>query len=115
MKAIVDTGTSLIVGSPAVIGRIQNRLGNRQKIPCGEVASLPTLTFVIEGTNFPLTPDAYVLKVSQFGRTVCLAGFAETQFPPQLGEVVILGDSFLKEYYSIYDTGEERVGFAKAA
>ena len=114
VKGIVDTGTTFIVGSYDIIQRIQNRLGNRQRVPCNQVSSLPTLSFKIEGKDFPVPPKAYVLKVTEFGRSVCLLGFGATQFPPRLGDVVIIGDGFLKEYYSVFDTGNARVGFAKA-
>ena len=114
-RAIVDTGTTLILGSYALIGRIQNILGNRQKIPCNQISTLPTVTFVIEDTNFPLGPESYVVQFNQFGRTTCVVGFYGTKLSPELGEqALILGDSFLKEYYSVFDTGNTQVGFAKA-
>lgn len=33
-------------------------------VSCDSVQSLPTLTFVIGGVQFPLEPSAYILKVS---------------------------------------------------
>jgi len=35
--------------------------------------------------------------------------------PPQLANTFILGDSFLKKYYTHFDVANKRVGFAKAA
>ena len=30
---------------------------------CGNIASLPTLTFTLDGTEYPLSPQEYVLQV----------------------------------------------------
>ena len=114
VHGIVDTGTAMIVGTQIILERVLKKFGNRQKVGCEEVSNLPTLSFTISGTDFPVPPSAYVLKVQQFGKTVCLLGFAATEFETGMGQCVILGDSFLKEYYSIYDTYNARVGFAKA-
>lgn len=34
--------------------------------------------------------------------------------PPQLANTFILGDSFIKAYYTHFDLGNQRVGFAPA-
>lgn len=33
-------------------------------VDCNNVQNLPTLTFVISGVQFPLSPSAYILSVS---------------------------------------------------
>jgi cathepsin D len=36
------------------------------------------------------------------------------ELPPSIGNAFILGDSFLKKYYTHFDLGNKRVGFAEA-
>ena len=41
-------------------------------------------------------------------------GILGLDLPPQLGEAFIIGDSFIKAFYTHFDVGNKRVGFAKA-
>lgn len=34
--------------------------------------------------------------------------------PPNIGELWIIGDVFLRKWYTVYDLGRNAVGFAKA-
>ncbi|MBV98627.1 Gastricsin, partial [Eschrichtius robustus] len=46
----------------------------------------------------------------------CMVGVEATYLPSQNGQPLwILGDVFLRSYYSVYDLGNNRVGFATAA
>lgn len=44
---------------------------------------------------------------------MCISGFQATDIVSPLGPMWILGDTFLSQVYSIYDRGEDRVGFAQ--
>ena len=113
IKGLVDTGSQSFACTFDIIQRVRNRLNNKVNVPCNQVSSLPTLTFTIEGREFPVSPNAYVLKMTEFGKTVCMIGLRPTLLL-SLGQVCVIGDSFLKEYYSIFDTANARVGFAQA-
>ena len=52
--------------------------------------------------------------MDQGGKPVCIVGILGLDLPPQLGEAFILGDSFIKAYYTHFDRGNKRVGFARA-
>ena len=115
---IVDTGTSVLVGTPAAVKQLKAAAGLpplAQQIDCAQLATLPTITFTINGDQFPLAPTDYILQVTQQGVTQCVIGIMGLQLPTQIGEVsFILGDTFIHKYYSHFDLANNQVGFATA-
>eukprot|EP00899_Mesostigma_viride_P016643 jgi/Mesvir1/24980/Mv25105-RA.1 len=83
-------------------------------LDCKDVAHLPPIAFTIGGKSFQLTPEQYVLKVSQFGTDTCISGFIGLDVPEPMGPLWILGDVFLAAYHTVFDHGNMRVGFATA-
>ncbi|POI32292.1 hypothetical protein CIB84_003956 [Bambusicola thoracicus] len=117
-QAIVDTGTSLLTVPNQVFTELMQYIGaqddgNGQYVAsCNNIEYMPTITFVISGTSFPLPPSAYML---QSNSGYCSVGIESTYLPSQTGQPLwILGDVFLRVYYSIYDMGNNQVGFATA-
>lgn len=114
-NGIVDTGTSVIAGSPTVIDPILAAIGAVGNIDCTKVSSLPTVGFTIGGDVYTLPPSMYILQVTdQQGQVQCVVGFTPLNFPASFGTTIILGDSFIKVYYTHFDKGNMKVGFAKA-
>uniref|UniRef100_A0A670ZBH9 Progastricsin n=1 Tax=Pseudonaja textilis TaxID=8673 RepID=A0A670ZBH9_PSETE len=118
-QAIVDTGTSLLTVPGQFFDQLMERLGAQQNnygefvVNCNNLQSMPTITFAINGVYFPLTPANYVL---QYSGDYCRIAIMPTYLPSQNGQPLwILGDVFLRPYYSVYDLGNNRVGFAAAA
>lgn len=114
--AILDTGTSLIALPTTLADLLNKEMGAKKgyngqySVECDKRDSLPDLTFTLTGYNFTIGPYDYILEV----QGSCISSFTGFDIPPPAGPLVILGDSFLRRYYSVYDLGSNSVGLAKA-
>jgi len=119
-NAIVDTGTSLLVGPSDLVEQIQTIIGGFPIAPgeyvvfCNLVEFLPTVHINIGGKDWALKPDDYILKESSEGVDLCIVGIAGIDFPPQIGPLWILGDVFIGRYYSVFDHANKRIGLAES-
>jgi len=108
IKAIADTGTSLIAGPTSTMNALNTALGatvipvlNEAIFDCSKISNLPPVTFTLNGKNFTLTADQYVLQVSG----ECISGFLGIDIPAPYGPLVILGDVFIRQYYTLFVFG----------
>jgi len=111
---ILDTGTSLIA-LPSTLAELLNKEIGAKKgyngqytVECEKRDSLPDLTFTLSGYNFTITPYDYILEV----QGSCISSFMGMDFPEPVGPLAILGDAFLRKWYSVYDLGKGTVGLA---
>uniref|UniRef100_A0A663EZY8 pepsin A n=1 Tax=Aquila chrysaetos chrysaetos TaxID=223781 RepID=A0A663EZY8_AQUCH len=112
-QAIVDTGTSLLAMPNRALSNILGTLGasSNGAISCSAVNTLPDVVFQINGKTFSVPPRAYVIEVSIDG--YCTLGFQGMNIPTESGELWILGDVFIREYYVIFDRANNMVGLSQ--
>jgi len=85
-------------------------------VECETVPTLPVITVTIGGVKFDLKPTDYINQVEvSAGAAICVSGFMGMDLPPQIDLQWILGDVFMAAYYTQFDYGNSRVGFATAA
>jgi len=109
LKGVVDSGTSVIVGPSSVVNSLTKGIGSQPD--CDKISTFPNFVFTIGGHEYSLTPDQYILKITVAGKSQCQLGVMALDTPEN---VFILGDSFIKAYYTHFDVANRRVGFAKA-
>merc|ERR1711881_393106 len=85
VSAIIDSGTSLLAGPKDKVSKIAEAAG----------------ATLVMGKD-------YMLQV----QGQCLFAFMPIELPPKLGEMWILGDVFMRKYYTVFDYGNKRVGMA---
>jgi hypothetical protein len=114
-KAIIDSGTSLLTGPSDIVKQVANKIGAREIIS-GEYmvhcnyGSLPNFDFTIDGKVYTLTARDYLIPDGE----VCLLGMIGLDIPAPAGPLWILGDVFMRKYYTVFDWGNKRMGFALA-
>jgi C1A family cysteine protease len=112
--AIVDSGTSLLAGPKddvAKIAKLMNAkslMGKEWTVDCS--ADLPDITFTLGGKDYTFAKKDYTI---QSGST-CLFAMMGIDVPAPRGPLWILGDVFMRKYYTVFDWGNKRLGFATA-
>ncbi|KAJ7073634.1 aspartic peptidase A1 [Mycena amicta] len=115
--AIIDTGTSLIVLPSTIADILNEQIGATKSwngqyvVECSVVPNLPELTFYLGGKPFPLKGSDYILEI----QGSCISSLTGMDLVKPGGEAIwILGDVFLRRYFTVYDFGRDAVGFAVA-
>jgi len=117
-KAVVDSGTSTLAGPKDDVRKIAQMVGATPVIPGEEYEldcsiQLPDLVFTLgsgtETKEFIVQGNTW--KIDALG--TCLMGIIGINIPAvDGGPFWILGDVFMRDWYSVFDMGKEQVGFA---
>jgi saccharopepsin len=115
--AAIDTGTSLIALPTDMAEMLNVEIGARKSwngqytVDCKTVPDLPDLTLYLGGQPYVLKSTDYILNV----QGTCVSAFTGLDINlPNGGSIWIIGDVFLRRYYTVYDLGRDAVGFAEA-
>ncbi|KAH7887707.1 aspartic peptidase domain-containing protein [Phlebopus sp. FC_14] len=115
--AAIDTGTSLIALPTDIAEMLNTQIGahrswnGQYQLDCSKVPSLPDLSFYFNGKAYPLKGSDYVLNV----QGTCISSFTGLDINLPGGALWIIGDVFLRRYFTVYDLGRDAVGFASSA
>lgn len=108
--AALDTGTSALTAPT----RLARQLAELLKVApdCSNFDALPTLGFLLEEADLELqlTPQDYVEREEG----TCELQLMAVDVPRPDGPLFLLGDPFLRRYYTVYDRQRLRMGFALA-
>ena len=115
ITAIVDSGTSLITGPKKEISKLALSIGAKPNvmgeytIDCAQVENIPDVVFTIGGIDYSIPGNKTVIQA----QGTCLFAFMGMDFPAP-GPQWILGDVFMREYYTVFNYHAKTIAFAKA-
>jgi hypothetical protein len=122
-QAIVDTGTTLIYIPTAAYNSFLSASGGKTDSSSGLVSwtTLPkdNFAFTIGGVSYTLTPSQFTIPTAQYDvwglSTGKFYGWIAAGGTTAADVNFIIGQKFLENYYSVFDTTNNRVGFATSA
>jgi len=116
-KAVIDSGTSLLAGPTAEVKEIAAAVGAHAfikgefLIDCGKIKTGVPISIILSGKTYTLQPVDYIIDVQD---TTCLLAMVGLDIPSPTGPLWILGDPWIRKFYSVFDFGQNRLGFAPA-
>merc|ERR1712100_868175 len=106
-KAVIDSGTSLLVGPKEIVDPLIEGLPAQPD--CSKLDTYPDMTFTIDETAYTLKATDYVLNI----QGQCLLGIQSMAFPEGFN-YFILGDVFMRKYPSYFNLNDNSVSFQVA-
>lgn len=117
-RAAVDTGSSLITAPSRFLLPFLDKLNVNED--CSNVNDLPVITLTLPDVDdrlidFNLAPRDYILQeTDERGQKHCAPAFMPIDIPPPRGPLFVLGNNFIRKYYTIFDRDNMLVGFMTA-
>jgi len=115
-KAIVDTGTTYFTADGELYDRLNKKLPSA---PCSQTTGYPDITYKLKdarGGHYDLKSSQKDYMVSADG-VQCTLGFMRIAIPAEYGPAMILGELFIRKYFTVFDRGnggdgDAKIGFA---
>lgn len=122
-NAIVDTGTTLIYIPTAAYNKFLTASGGKTDSSSGLVrySTKPTSNFIIKigSVSYTLTPAQYLVPTAQYSYYGLSSSYSYSWINNGGSSAAdvnfIIGQKFLENYYSVFDTTNSRIGFATRA
>eukprot|EP01017_Pseudomicrothorax_dubius_P047924 TRINITY_DN8649_c0_g1_i1.p1 TRINITY_DN8649_c0_g1~~TRINITY_DN8649_c0_g1_i1.p1 ORF type:complete len:396 (-),score=87.40 TRINITY_DN8649_c0_g1_i1:98-1285(-) len=111
MVAVIDSGTPSISAGKTIVDKIRSTL---PQLHCTDITNLPNITFVIKGYDLVLEPKDYLYYFEDSEKIDCIFGVEQVKLPDGPFNMVLLGDIFLRKFYTHFDYANSSVGFALA-
>ncbi|KIO26673.1 hypothetical protein M407DRAFT_234691, partial [Tulasnella calospora MUT 4182] len=121
LVAIIDSGTSDIHIPPSQAAALYANIpgaqlytdGKQYTFPCASAATIGQIGFTFTGSStvFNIQPSRFNLGPIEQGSDMCLGAIFSSGSEDN---IAVVGDAFMSSWYSIFDYGNMRVGFAQA-
>jgi len=119
-STIIDSGTTIMYGPPAAVKTFYSKISGSKvydstngyySFPC---SSVPSVSFSWGGKSWAISAANFNLGQTTSGSSQCIGALAGQDLG--LGSNVwLLGDSFMKNVYSVFSFAQNAVGFAALA
>ncbi|KAJ1951273.1 aspartic proteinase precursor [Linderina macrospora] len=112
--AVIETGSSLLVLPTDLAKNINKQIGAKKSwtgqytVNCRTIPTLLPFTMQFGGKKYQLDAKDYILDIEG----TCVPLFTGLDINRADSSLWIIGDVFLRKFYSVFDLGNNRIGFA---